>query len=185
MTPLLNSLESCALFVDPRKQHLEWLPAPSQHRLNLVFRLLSDAISAASVPCHVVVAEPNRHHQELLFTPVAHDHHVHVTPAAGTMWSSSGLATALAAKSRPNLAICGFWLETHVSFLALSAVSAGFDVFLLTDATPPRVETTHEAAIARLVQAGVVPTSSSQLFAEWREQSSDPTLRAGLTALLE
>lgn len=185
MTQLLSSLESCVLFVDPRKQHAECLSEESRQHLRLVFSLLSDAISVARVPCHLVVDEEEPNLPELLFAPsFAPEPTLHAIRPDGPAWSNSGLATALAATKRGSLAICGFWLETKVSFFALCALSAGFDVFLVTDAAPSRVQAAREPSIARLLQAGVTTTSSHQLLAEWAEQSSDPALRAGLAALV-
>jgi nicotinamidase-related amidase len=184
MAPLLSALESCLLVVDPRSQHLDPLSTASQARLRMHFQLLGNGASAATVPRHYVLEGHDIDPQRLLLTLDPSDG-VHTMRSEGPMWSSSGLALALAASNRPNLIICGFWLETRVSFLALCALSAGFDVYLVADAAPSRVERTRDSSITRLVQAGVIPTSSHQLLAEWGEQSPDPVLRAALVGLLD
>ncbi|RTL71433.1 MAG: isochorismatase family protein [Hyphomicrobiales bacterium] len=185
MTTLLNPSDCCVLFVDPQDQHFGQLVSTISEPLVSLFRRLSDAISVANVPSHLVMASQGQISQHQLLNSCASSRPtVHVERDIGPTWSSSGVATALVASNRTSLVICGFWLETKVSFLALSALSAGFDVYLLADATPSRVPATRETSIARLLQAGVVPTTLPQLLAEWVEQSSDLALRASLGVLI-
>jgi hypothetical protein len=70
-----------------------------------------------------------------------------------------------------------------VTFLALPALAAGFEVFVLTDASPACAEAAARPAADRLLQAGAVPITAHQLVAEWVE-ASDPEIRAALSPLL-
>ena len=71
-----------------------------------------------------------------------------------------------------SLIVCGFWLETTVTFLVLPALASGFEVFVLMDATPAREDTAARPATDRLLHAGAVPITTRQLIAEWIEASS-------------
>jgi nicotinamidase-related amidase len=110
---------------------------------------------------------------------------IHDLGDRGPAWSHPGLADALAAEGRTCLILCGFWLETAVTFVALPALAGGFDVFVLMDAAPARGSDAHSPAVHRLVQAGAVPTTTQQLVTEWIEASSDTGQRAALTRLIQ
>jgi nicotinamidase-related amidase len=97
--------------------------------------------------------------------------------------SRSGLPAVLGAQNRGSLILAGFWLETTVTFLALPALAAGLEVFVLMDASPAWVETAARAAADRLLQAGAVPVTTHQLIAEWME-ASDPVVLAALSPLV-
>jgi nicotinamidase-related amidase len=108
---------------------------------------------------------------------------IHALGERGPSWSHSGLADALAADGRASLILCGFWLETAVTFVALPALAGGFDVFVLMDAAPARGQDAHGPALHRLVQAGAVPTTTQQLVVEWIEASADTGQRSALARL--
>ena len=185
MAPLLSSSDTCVLFVDPRKQHLDNLDQAIQKQLDNRFQLLANAASAAGVPCHFVFERDASNQREWLAFPKAVDEgRVQSIAETEPAWQSPGLASALATDNRSRLVICGFWLETRVSFLALHALSAGFDLFLLTDAAPPYAEHARDPSSLRLWQAGATPITTRQLIAEWAEQATDQKLREDLCRLL-
>jgi nicotinamidase-related amidase len=61
----------------------------------------------------------------------------------------------------------GFWLDDNVTFAALGALADGYDVHVMLDVAVARREEAREAAIERLIQAGVVPTTAVQVVSEW------------------
>ena len=76
---------------------------------------------------------------------------------------------------RSRLLIAGSNLEDVVTFETLEALAHGFEVFLLADLIEvlnPSIAPLHWD---RLIQAGAVPTSISQILAEWSIASSDET----------
>jgi len=99
-------------------------------------------------------------------------------------WADSTLGLALAATNRSSVLICGYWLDEAVTFTSLHALGEGYDVYLLTDASPPLEADGRRAAILRLVQAGIVPTTTKQAIREWAADTIDPSLRAKLLALV-
>jgi nicotinamidase-related amidase len=101
----------------------------------------------------------------------------------GNPWAETPLGLALAKTSRTSLLICGYWLDECITFTALNALGEGYDIFLLTDASPPLDAAQRHMAILRLVQAGIVPTTTRQALREWAE-ISDAHLRDQLLALL-
>jgi hypothetical protein len=184
MTPLLRPAECDVLLVDPRARHLGRLDAARQADTARCLRLVVDAAVAGAVQVHLAfvgsVPEPHHWVSPLQSLPAPH---VHALGTGGASWSRSGLDKTLAAQHRSSLILTGFWLETTVTFLALPALAAGFEVFMPMDATPAWAETAARPAADRLLQAGAVPVTTHQLIAEWME-ASDREVRAALSPLL-
>jgi len=186
MAPLLQPAECTILLIDPRKQHISTFDLARQRGLIRAFNLIDNAASATAVPCYYALEHDASGPQELLAIPCqTAKPRVHTLSNNGPSWTSSGIATALATENRPCLVVCGFWLETSVTFMALHALSSGFDTFLLMDATPSRAEDSRAPSSDRLLQAGVVPTTTDQLIAEWAEQTVDLQLRSDLSKLIQ
>ena len=102
----------------------------------------------------------------------------------GVLWAEISLARALAATSRSSLLLCGYWLDECITFTALNALGEGYDVYILTDASPPLDVAQRDTAILRLLQAGVVPTTTRQAIREWAADTSDASQRDRLLALI-
>ena len=185
MASLLQPAACSILFTGPDERNLAQLSAKSQHVISQRLALLTRAACATSVPIHLAFAgdvpEPER-------WLAAHRHlaspALHRLGRSGSSWSSSGLETALATQRKASLVVCGFWLETTVTFLVLPALACGFDVFLALDVTLARSDDARGPAEHRLVQAGAVPTTVAQLVSEWFEASTDPNQRAALASMM-
>lgn len=67
---------------------------------------------------------------------------------------------------RPRLAIAGISTDGCVIETAFGALRAGYTVALVADATAGETRETHELAVLRMVQAGVVPLSWLSLATE-------------------
>lgn len=78
---------------------------------------------------------------------------------------------------RKKLIIAGVSTEVCVAFAALSAVEEGYDVYAVVDASGTWNKLVQEAAIARMVQAGVKPVTwvavGAELLGDWRSPHSE------------
>lgn len=97
-------------------------------------------------------------------------------------WAATEFGQAIAATSRNQVIIAGFWLEEAVTLLALNCLAVGYDTYLAGDATPAVDGALEAAARARLAQAGVVPTSIDQVIREWAALHDDPAHAGKLIA---
>ena len=82
-----------------------------------------------------------------------------------------------------RLLVGGSYLETAITFVSLEALFQGFDVYLLGDlitVSTPKYERLHWQ---RLCQAGVVPTTLSQIIEEWGVSSVDDEIARKLRQL--
>jgi hypothetical protein len=185
MSPLLQPADCCVLLIDPRTEHIADFDPEKQQALAQNLDLVEQAVQLVAVPRHLAfVGNALDPQQWLAGLGETAQPRLHVLGSTGSSWSNSGLAAALAADRRASLILCGFWLETTVTFVALPALASGFDVFVLTDLTPARADRAHRPAAHRLFQAGVVPLTTHQLVAEWTEASADPERRARLSRLI-
>lgn len=89
-------------------------------------------------------------------------------------WDDSEFVTVIKELRKSRLLLAGLWTETGVTFAALSALELGYEVFLVTDATASIDADSHDMAIQRMIQAGVVPVTWRQvLFESYRAGGGD------------
>jgi len=83
----------------------------------------------------------------------------------------------LARLDRRQVVVAGS--EAHVCVLqtALSLKEAGYDVFLVADATSSRTPTNAELAIARMRSNGVEIVSTEMVVFEWMERGGTPSFK--------
>jgi len=68
---------------------------------------------------------------------------------------------------KDRLLLAGLWTETAITFAALSGLELGYQVYVVTDAVAGMTVSSHEVAIDRMVQSGVVPVTWRQVLFEW------------------
>ncbi|HSG22110.1 MAG TPA: hydrolase [Azonexus sp.] len=91
-----------------------------------------------------------------------------------------GVIELLRASGRQQILLTG--METHVCVLqtALGLLEAGFDVFLIADATSSRTLANRAAAIERLQKCGVHIVTTEMVLFEWLHQAGTEEFRAML-----
>jgi nicotinamidase-related amidase len=87
-------------------------------------------------------------------------------------WDNEDFVNAVQQTGRKQLIIAGVVTEVCVAFPALSAIEAGYDVFVVTDASGTFNEVTRHAAWARMAAAGVQMMNwfgvACELHRDWR-----------------
>ena len=87
-------------------------------------------------------------------------------------WDNEEFVAAVKATGKKQLLIAGIVTEVCVAFPALSAREAGYEVFVVTDASGTFNATTRDAAWARMTQAGCQLMSwfgvACELHRDWR-----------------
>jgi nicotinamidase-related amidase len=93
-------------------------------------------------------------------------------PGQINAWDNDEFVDAVRKTGRKQLIIAGVVTEVCVAFPALSAIEAGYDVFVVTDASGTFNEVTRHAAWARMAEAGVQLMSwfgmACELHRDWR-----------------
>lgn len=187
MAPLLSPEDCCVLFIDPLRRNVERADSDSDRQDALMSRhaLVQHAARILDVPKFFAVFREEVDEREWIAEPSGRSKlRVYAVAPSGSLWLSSGLGAALAEEGRACLVLCGFWLERSVTFAALNALADGFDVFVLMDACPSCDRYAQGPAVDRLLQAGVVPLTTTQMVSEWAEVASNEARRSVLCKLL-
>ena len=93
-------------------------------------------------------------------------------PGQINAWDNDDFVAAVKATGKKQLIIAGIVTDVCVTFVALSAIEAGFDVFVVTDASGTFDETVRAAAWERMSAAGVQLLNwfavACELHRDWR-----------------
>jgi len=99
-------------------------------------------------------------------------------------WEDSRVVDAVKATGRKKLIIAGLWTEICVAMPAIQSLDDGYAVYVVTDASGGTTRETHDMAVQRMVQAGVVPITSVVVMAEFQRDWAREATVAGLAAVL-
>ncbi|AGB81651.1 nicotinamidase/pyrazinamidase [Serratia rubidaea] len=83
-------------------------------------------------------------------------------------WEDAAFVRAVEATGRKKLVISALWTEVCLTFPALMALEAGYEVYVVTDTSGGTSADAHERAIDRMVQAGAVPVTWQQVLLEYQ-----------------
>lgn len=89
-------------------------------------------------------------------------------------WDNEDLVRTVRATGRGTLIIAGVWTSVCVAFPALDAKAAGYKVYTVHDASGDPSEFTSRITMARLAQAGIVPTSANAVMCEFQRHWNRP-----------
>lgn len=87
-------------------------------------------------------------------------------------WDDQNVRDALAAnvaQGHHKIVVAGLWTEVCNTTFALSAMhDAGYEIYMVADASGGTSLDAHKYAMDRMVQAGVVPMTWQQVLLEWQ-----------------
>lgn len=181
--PLLDPVQSTLFFLNTDAHLPAELDTLQVQVLSRRYDLIHTAALAAGVPVYAAVREDRTSDGQS--TPQASPDNRYTYPPgmARAFWLKQGLAQAISSQKRSALVIVGSWLETDITFLALTALADGFDAHVVFDASPCKDPAVQQMTIDRMVQAGVVPLSTLQMLHEWAECCGDGVQRHTLLDL--
>ncbi len=91
-------------------------------------------------------------------------------------WEDINAYKAITGKGKKKLVMSGLWTSVCIVGPVLSALSEGYDVYVITDASGDISEEAHNQSITRMVQAGAKPITSLQYLLElqrdWARQET-------------
>lgn len=98
-------------------------------------------------------------------------------PGEINAWDNKDFVAAVNKTGRKKLLVAGISTEVCVAFVALSAKQAGFDVYAVMDASGTWNKLVEETALARMVQAGIIPMTwvgvGAELLVDWRSATGE------------
>jgi nicotinamidase-related amidase len=83
-------------------------------------------------------------------------------------WDDPAFRAAIEATGKKNILIAGLWTEVCVTWPALQMLGAGYNVFIVEDASGATSALAHDAAMRRCVQAGAVPMTTIATVLEFQ-----------------
>jgi nicotinamidase-related amidase len=83
-------------------------------------------------------------------------------------WEDDAVRQAIIQTKRKRIIIAGFLTEACVSFPVLSALKAGFEVFVVADACGGLTPVGHDVALRRMERAGAQMTTWIQVLLEFQ-----------------
>jgi nicotinamidase-related amidase len=83
-------------------------------------------------------------------------------------WDSKEFIAAVEKTGRKNLIIAALWSEVCLTMPALQALTDGYGVYAVEDASGGTSRVAHEAAIRRVEQAGAVSLTAMQVLLEFQ-----------------
>lgn len=83
-------------------------------------------------------------------------------------WEDPKFVEAVKATGRKKLVMAALWTEVCLNFPTLMAIEAGYEVYIVTDASGGTSIDAHERSIDRMVQAGAVPVTWQQVLLEYQ-----------------
>ncbi|MFZ1501622.1 MAG: hydrolase [Nitrospira sp.] len=93
-------------------------------------------------------------------------------------WEDIEFRKAVEATGRKKLIMTALWTEACLTFPALDALAAGFEVYVVADAVGGTSVAAHDMALRRIEQAGGKMISVPQLFCElqrdWQRKDTVP-----------
>lgn len=84
-------------------------------------------------------------------------------------WDDQKVRDALAANGRKKVIVSGLWTGICNLMFAFSAMEdAGYEIYMMADASGDTTVEAHDHAMQRMIQAGVVPMTTIQTMLEWQ-----------------
>lgn len=93
-------------------------------------------------------------------------------------WDNEDYVKAVKATGKKTLIMAGVWTSVCVAFPALDAKAEGYKVYAVIDASGDPSEMASRTTVARLAQAGVIPTSTNAVACEFQRTWRRPNAAA-------
>ncbi len=100
-------------------------------------------------------------------------------------WQDLRLVKAIKKTNRKRLVIAGLWTEVCVAMPALQALSDGYDVFVVTDASGGVSVEAHAMGVERMILAGIKPITWLAVLCEWQRDWARTDKLGSLAAILQ
>lgn len=101
-------------------------------------------------------------------------------------WDDKKVRDALAENGRKKVVVAGLWTGICNAMFSLSAMEeAGYEIYMVEDASGDVSPAAQNAAMQRMIQAGVVPVTTIQTMLEWQRDWARRETYDGLTEILK
>lgn len=170
---LLNSQNSAVIFIDHQPQMAFGVANIDRQQLKNNTVGLAKAAKIFNVPTIYTSVETESFSgyiwPELL---AVHPESKPIERTSMNSWEDPKFVEAVKATGRKKLVMAALWTEVCLNFPTLMAIEAGYEVYIVTDASGGTSVDAHERSIDRMVQAGAVPVTWQQVLLEYQRDWS-------------
>jgi len=168
-TELLNPQNSAVIFIDHQPQMTFGVANIDRQILFNNVLLLAKAAKIFKVPTILTTVETksfsgNMWPQLLDIFPDQDP----IERSSMNSWEDKKFVAAVQATGKKKLIMAALWTEVCLTFPALEAIKAGYEVYAVEDASGGTSIVAHNAAMRRIEQAGAVPVTSLQVLLEYQ-----------------
>lgn len=165
---LISAADTILIIIEcPPDEDLADSGEPDAEYADTVMRLVNIA-KTFSIPVIAVVPGAEREAGTALVEAIGESNFIECLSL--NPWDTDTFRERLRHVGRSRLVVAGLSSEVSVSFVVLSALGEGYDVYVVKDASVGASPEHHNTAIERMVQAGAVPVTSRQIIFEWQRE---------------
>jgi len=100
-------------------------------------------------------------------------------------WDDAGFRKAIEATGRKNIILTGLWTEVCVTWPAIQMAAEGYNVYVVEDCCGATSTAAQDAALSRMVQAGVSRLTTVAALLEWQRDWKNHDHYDALMSLLK
>lgn len=100
-------------------------------------------------------------------------------------WEDGPAYKAITGTGKKKIVLAGLWTGVCIVGPALSALSEGYEVYIITDACGDVSKEAHERAIQRMIQAGAQPVTAIQYLLELQRDWARQDTYGPVTSLMK
>jgi nicotinamidase-related amidase len=179
---LLTPGNCVVLFIDHQPQMVMGVASIFRQTLLKNLLVLANAAKIFSVPVVLTTIESKEFKGDLLPELLAlFPDETPIKRSSMNSWESPAFVAQVKKTGRKNLVIAAPWTEVCLTMPALQALTDGYFVYAVEDASGGLSPVGHHAALRRIEQAGAVSVTALQVLLEFqrdwaRQESSDEVI---------
>lgn len=100
-------------------------------------------------------------------------------------WDDAGFRKAIEATGKKRFVIAALWTEVCLVMPVIEMLEAGYEIYIVTDASGGTSAEAHERSIQRLIQAGAVPMIWLQVLLELQRDWARTETYEAVTGLVK
>jgi len=166
--PVIDANDAVMLLIDHQSGLFQTVGDMPMTELRARATALAKIATLSNIPVITTASVPQGPNGPLI--PEIHENAPHAQYIARkgeiNAWHNEDFVKAVEATGRKTLIIAGTITSVCMAFPAISAVAAGYKVFVVIDASGTYSKMAQEITLARVVQAGVVPMDTAAVASE-------------------
>ncbi len=168
---LINPQDAVILLLDHQAGLFQTVKDISVAELRTNTAALAKIATLLKIPVITSASEPNGPNGPLMPEIQAAAPHAVFVPRKGEVnaFDNELFVKTVRDTGKKTLIIAGVWTSVCVAFPALTAVTQGYRVYTVMDASGDPSEFASRITIARLAQAGVIPISTNAVLSEFQQ----------------